>query len=316
MKKLSQVLRRSIPLAIVTILVFGCQTTGKMKSDQGNTKYAHPEALASTDWLQAHLKDENIRVVDCTVSFINPDSYKKGHIPGAVSLDVIRQLSDPKGRVPLLILPKRQFEDLMGKLGIDHEKNVVVYDAFGGSWAARLWWALRYYGHDNVKILNGGLKKWKAEGRQLETSAPVSLATVFKTKIQSGLIAGIKDVEQAIKKENIYLVDALTADHHFGRKPFHPSLAPPGHIPTSINIPGPSNIDPGTGLFLLPAALKEHWSSLKADSQDKVIVYCGAGYFGAFDLFALYQLGHKTISLYDGSWMEWISDETRTIATK
>ena len=301
---------------ILSAILIGFLSTGEMHADKGKPQYVHPEALASTDWLQTHLMDNDIRIVDCTVSFINPDSYNKGHIPGAVSLDVIGQLSDPKGRVPLLILPESQFEKLMGELGISNDTTVVVYDAFGGSWAARLWWALMYYGHDNVKILNGGLGKWKAEGREIETEASVPTPTVFKAKTQASLIAEIEDVKQAIEQDNIYLVDALNPDHHFGRKPFSPNLAPPGHIPSAINIPGPSNIKTENGLLLAPVELKEHWSKLKANLQDKVITYCGAGYYGAFDLFALYQLGYNQVSLYDGSWIEWISDKTRPIATE
>ena len=301
---------------ILSAILIGFLFTGEMHADKGKPQYVHPEALASTDWLQTHLMDNDIRIVDCTVSFINPDSYNKGHIPGAVSLDVIGQLSDPKGRVPLLILPESQFENLMGKLGIGNDTTVVVYDEFGGTWAARLWWALMYYGHNNVKILNGGLGKWKAEGREIETEASVATPTVFKAKTQARLIADIEDVKQAIEQDNIYLVDALNADHHFGRKPFGPNVAPPGHIPSAINIPGPSNINKENGLLLAPVELKEHWSKLKANSQDKVITYCGAGYYGAFDLFALYQLGYSRVSLYDGSWIEWISDKTRPIATE
>jgi len=312
----SKRLRSTIIPMVLIAFVFGCQTPGEMKTDQGPPKYAHPEALASTDWLQTHLEDKNIRIVDCIVPFWKPDSYYKGHIPGAVSLDVIRQLSDPKGRVPLLILPESQFEKVMGNLGVANDTTVVVYDAFGGSWAARLWWALMYYGHENVRILNGGLGKWKAEGRDIETEASIPTPTVFKATTQPNLIADVEDVKQAIKQDDIYLVDALNPDHHFGRKPFSPKLAPPGHIPTAINIPGPSNINKEDGLFLSPVELRKHWSILKAKPQDKVITYCGAGYYGAFDLFALYQLGYKRISLYDGSWMEWKSDKTRPIATE
>jgi thiosulfate/3-mercaptopyruvate sulfurtransferase len=315
MKNLSAVLWRIIFLAILTGYFYGCQTTGKLNVDKGDPQYAHPEALASTDWLQKHLVDDNIRIVDCNVSFINPDSYKKGHIPGAVSLEVMYSLSDPKGRVPFLILPKGQFENLMGKLGIGNDTTVVVYDAFGGPWAARLWWALLYYGHDNVKILNGGLKKWITEGRQIETHVSIPALKIFKAAPQASLIADIEDVKLAIKQDNIYLVDALNVEHHVGTKPFHPSLAPAGHIPTAINIPGPSNVKKESGLFLSPVELKKHWSRLKAIPQDKVITYCGGGYYGAFDLFALYQLGYKRISLYDGAWYEWISDKTRPIET-
>lgn len=316
MKKIVKSLLSAILPMILIAFVFSCQTPGEMKTDQSPPQYAHPEAIASTDWLQTHLEDKNIRVVDCSVSFINPNSYNEGHIPGAISLEVIGQLSDPKGRVPLLILPESQFETVMGKLGIGNDTTVVVYDAFGGPWSARLWWALMYYGHNNVKILNGGLGKWKAEGREIETEASVATPTAFKATTQTNLKADVEDVKQAIEQDNIYLVDGLTAEHYLGRKPFAPSLAPPGHIPSAINIPGPSNINPENGLILAPVELKEHWSKLKANPQDKVISYCGAGYYGALNLFALHQLGYNQVSLYDGSWMEWKSDKTRPIATE
>jgi thiosulfate/3-mercaptopyruvate sulfurtransferase len=302
MKRLSMVsMDFVIFAAIVSGFLFGFRSPGEVLAEQNQPRYAHPEALASTDWLQRHLADNEIRIIDCTVSFINPNSYKEGHIPGAVPLDVIRQLSDPKGRVPLLILSKSQFEKLMGNLGVSNGKTVVVYDAFGGSWAARLWWALMYYGHENVKILNGGLGKWKAEAREIETENFKPTPAVFKARVQPNLLADLEDVEQAIEQDNIYLVDALNPENYSGKRPFSPQLAPAGHIPTAINIPGPSNINKENGLFLSPAELEEHWRKLKAKPNEKVITYCGAGYYGAFDLFALYQLGYKRISLYDGS---------------
>jgi 3-mercaptopyruvate sulfurtransferase SseA len=135
MKKSSTILLSAIIPMILMAFVFSCQTPGEMKADQSPPQYAHPEAIASNDWLQTLLEDINIRIVDCSVSFINPNSYNVGHIPGAVSLEVIGQLSDPKGRVPLLILPENQFKTAMGKLGIGNETMVVVYDAFGGPWS-------------------------------------------------------------------------------------------------------------------------------------------------------------------------------------
>lgn len=172
-----------------------------------------------------------------------------------------------------------------------------------------------YYGHDNVKILNGGLKKWITEGKQTETTLSTPEPKIFKAAPQANFIADIEDVKLAIEHDEIYLVDALNVEHHAGIKPFHPTLAPAGHIPTAINIPGPSNVKKESGLFLSPIELKEHWRGLKAKPQDKVITYCGGGYYGAFDLFALYQLGYKRVSLYDGAWYEWISDKTRPVET-
>jgi thiosulfate/3-mercaptopyruvate sulfurtransferase len=182
----------------------------------------------------------------------------------------------PKGRVPLLILPKEQFEILMGKSGINNDTTVVVYDAFGGSWSARLWWALMYYGHNNVKILNGGLGRWRVEGRKIETEPIIPPQTVFKANPQPRFLSEIGDVKQAIEKDDIYLVDALNAEHHFGEKPFGPTLAPAGHIPTVINVPGPSNINMETGLFLSPIELKNHWPKINFVELLSVCIACSA----------------------------------------
>ena len=130
MKRISVGLMWIIITMVLILSLFGCQTTSEKQADKDVPEYAHPEALASTDWLQTYLEDSNIRIVDCIVYFMNPDSYYKGHIPGAVSLDVVRQLSDPKGKVHGLILPSSQFEILMGKLAISNDTTVVVYDAY------------------------------------------------------------------------------------------------------------------------------------------------------------------------------------------
>ena len=208
MKKLSAIVLSFFIPVILVGLISSCQTPSETQAEKAPLQYAHPEAIASTDWLQTHLKDDDIRIVDCSVSFINPNSYTEGHIPGAVSLEVIGQLSDPKGRVPLLILPSDQFESVMGKLGISNDTTVVVYDAFGGAWSARLWWALMYYGHNDVKMLNGGIGRWKAEGRAIETESFMPSPTVFKANTQPSFISEIEDVNQAIKRDDIYLVDA------------------------------------------------------------------------------------------------------------
>ena len=150
---------------------------GRAGIDDG--EYKHPEALATTEWLAAHLDDPSVRIVDMrhyvrAVSggsfraVSGREAYQQGHIPGAVFVDFASDLSEP-GDDLLNILPPDHFAALMGRLGIGNDSTVVVYDDQGGTWAARLWWALRYYGHDAVRVLNGGLTKWTAEGRPLET---------------------------------------------------------------------------------------------------------------------------------------------------
>jgi thiosulfate/3-mercaptopyruvate sulfurtransferase len=266
--------------------------------------YAHPEALASTDWLAAHLDDPAVRILDGRDAFTGgePD-YVAGHIPGAVYVDVWNGLSDPNGAVPGLILPKVPFEALMGRLGIGNDTTVVVYDDTGGAWMAKMWWALHYYGHDKVKVLNGGLKNWILEGRSLEKGTNTPTPASFKAQVRPELLAELADVQQAILDPDVVLIDALTTQYHDGSESLNGLRR--GHIPTAINLPALDTLDPTNHTLLPPNELARLWQKFGLKPTQHAITYCGAGYYGALDLFALYQLGHEKFSLYDASWMEW-----------
>ena len=266
--------------------------------------YAHPEALASTDWLAAHLDDPAVRILDGRDAFTGgePD-YVAGHIPGAVYVDVWNGLSDPNGAVPGLTLPKAQFEALMGRLGIGNDTTVVVYDDTGGAWMAKMWWALHYYGHDKVKVLNGGLKNWILEGRSLEKGTNTPAPASFKAQVRPELLAALEDVQKAILDPDVVLIDALTTQYHDGSESLNGLRR--GHIPTAVNLPALDNLDPTNHTLLPPNELARLWQKVGLKPAQRAITYCGAGYYGALDLFALYQLGHEKFSLYDASWMEW-----------
>jgi thiosulfate/3-mercaptopyruvate sulfurtransferase len=278
-------------------------------------KYNHPEVLASTEWLAAHLNDPLVRVVDMRYSVraaadgsfrgvSGREAYQEGHIPGAVFVDYVDDLAEPRDNVPLNILWPDHFAELMGRVGIGNESTVVVYDDEGGTWAARLWWALRYYGHDAAKVLNGGLTKWAAEGRPLETRTPTPPAAVFEARTLPEVKASRDQVIEAMRDRDVCIVDALPRVFYTGRSRLYPTHRA-GHIPTARNLPATANIDRATQTLLPPDELARLWQEVGLDPDRRVITYCGAGAYGAFDLFVLYVLGHEKVSLYDGSWMEW-----------
>lgn len=279
------------------------------------TSYKHPEAIASTPWLGDHLDDPSIRVVDLRYSVRSGgkgtfhgapgrEGYDRGHIPGASFVDFVADLADPDDPVPMNILSPDRFETLMGRLGIGEGTTVVVYDDAGGTWAARLWWALRYYGHDTVMVLDGGLTKWMKEGRALETTERAIPPARFEARARSGLRVSADQVRGAIGRDGLCIVDALPAPFYAGdARLFATHRA--GHIPTALNVPAPANLDPVSQTLLSADALEALWRNAGVSPDQAVITYCGSGAYGAFDLFVLHVLGYDKVSLYDGSWMEW-----------
>jgi len=280
-------------------------------------RYAHPEVLASTEWLAEHLQDPAMRVVDGRNPAWGPDPwslYVKGHIPGAVFVNVFTDLSDPTNAVPLEILPTEPFAALMSKMGIDNKTTVIVYDDAGGLWAARLWWGLRYYGHDKVQILNGGLTKWQAEGRRTETEQANPAPRTFRAEARPKLLANLAEVKAATTDKKCVLVDSLSPECYRGETNCNPGQ--PGHIPSALNLFAEANLDPATRTVLGPKELAGLWASLGIKPGQRVITYCGAGYYGAFDLAMLDLLGYKNIALYDGSTLEWTSHPELPVETK
>ena len=256
-------------------------------------EFVHPEALASTQWLEQNLGNPALRIVDARYPQ-SVSAFTSGHIPGAVMVDPLTDLLDPT-RLPIAYVPTvEQFKALMRRLGISNGSTVVVYDTDGGLWCARLWWALRYYGHQKVKLLDGGLKKWQLESRRLEKEIVSPAPSTFLAQVHPELRATMTEVQQAMNRTDVRLVDA---------RPQSDFIA--GHIPSAKNVPAPSNLDPRTGALLEPQKLVPMYRQAGLKPGNRVITSCGGGYYGALDLFVLYQLGYESVSLYDGSWLEW-----------
>ena len=224
-----------------------------------------------------------------------------------------------------MLAPPEQFAQVMGRLGIGHDTLVVAYDNIGPPVvAARLWWALSYYGHDRVQVLDGGLRKWQAEGRPLSTDIQVPEPAAFKVRPQPGWIASKEEVVAALGQSEIAIVDCLfpelynsTESHLRGERP--------GHIPGAVNVPYFANIDTALATaaaadrdrllasdrpftFSSPECLAALYGDAGVSPDREVITYCGRGYAAACGLLALKLLGYERVRLYDGSWAEWSAD--------
>ena len=292
--------------------------------------------LVTTEWLAAHLSDPQVRVVDVRwrsrfengrgISFDDSEGYLSGHIPGAVFAGMIADLSDPHHAVPDMLVAPEQFARVMSRFGIGDDTLVVTYDNMGfplGS--ARLWWALSYYGHDRVQVLDGGLRAWQAEGRELCTDVPAPEPATFTPRARPEWKASKEEVLAAIGQPGTVIVDCLTPELYRGGGERHLWGQRPGHIPGAVNVPYMANIDPGLATvttaererllasgrsfaFGSPEMLASLYRNAGVKPDREVITYCGRGYAGACGLLALKLLGFERARLYDGSWAEWSAD--------
>lgn len=292
--------------------------------------------LVSTEWLANHIDDSNIRIVDVRwrsrnengrgIGFDDRDGYMKGHIPGAVFGAMVDEMSDAKHAVPDMLASSEQFALVMSRLGIDNSTLVVAYDDTGFPFgAARLWWALSYYGHDRVKVLDGGLRQWQREGRQSSTVVPVVEPAEFTPRPRPEWIANKSDVVAALDQPETLIIDCLTPEQYQGSGERHPWGQRKGHIPGAVNVPYLAVVDPklvsappaerqqllaGDRSFVFSPTnnLASVYAAAGVRPERDVITYCGRGYAAAVGLLALKIIGHEKVRLYDGSWSEWSAD--------
>jgi thiosulfate/3-mercaptopyruvate sulfurtransferase len=278
----------------------------------------HP--LVETEWLAEHLTDTSLRIVDARWrgDGSGREVYKAGHIPGAVHLDWQRDLSwtDERG-VRELLLPPERFAEVMGGAGIGDETRVVAYAETDHSGAARLWWALRYYGHDQVAVLNGGWTKWAAEGRAVSTDIPQPLPTSFTPRPRPNWLATADEIEQAVKgaSSDMRLVDTRPPEQYNGLAIWTPYgslfLSPgqgwievagrrvmrAGHIPGAVNMHASTNLNSTDWTYLRPEELRDKVRKAGIEAEQRVITYCGVGISGSLGLFALYLAGYRNVGI-------------------
>jgi thiosulfate/3-mercaptopyruvate sulfurtransferase len=284
---------------------------------------ARAAVLVSTDWLAAHLEDARLRIVDIRGEVRPPGShpryrpkredYDAGHVPGAVFVDWTRDIVDPLDPVPAQIAQPAAFAAKMAELGIGDDTLVVAYDDHDHIFAGRLSWALRYYGHESVRILDGGWARWVAEGRATSRDVPSIPPAAFTPRPRPILRKTADDVARVLGKSDVLLLDARPGAQYEG---VVTAAARAGHIPGARNVPYASLVDPSTGRFLEDDALARAFADAGVDVANlppNIVVYCNGGVSCTVPLHALQMLGRSDVSVYDGSWNEWGSDDARPI---
>jgi thiosulfate/3-mercaptopyruvate sulfurtransferase len=271
--------------------------------------FARPDALVTTEWLAAHLDDPHVRVLDS--SFKQPgitptarQDYDSGHIPGAVFFD-IDDVAEPGTSLPHMIPSAERFALKMAERGIGNDDRVIVYDAVGLSSAGRAWWMLRLFGHDNVALLDGGLPKWKAEGRPLETTAPKIPPRQFAARFRPELVRDKEAIRANIAGRAEQVVDARSAGRFEGTAEETWPGRRRGHIPGSLNLPFDLVTDPQSRTLKDAEELRRLFGEAGVALDRPVVTSCGSGVTACAVAFAAHLLGHSGAAVYDGSWSEW-----------
>jgi DHA2 family methylenomycin A resistance protein-like MFS transporter len=283
-----------------------------------------PSALVGTEWLAEQLGRPGIVVVDCTVNLrllpeggvdLGPghDGYLEGHVPGAVFADLLVELADPTAPKPFAIPPADVLAAAIERLGISNDDTVILYDRAHTAFATRLWWMLRWLGHDNAAVLDGGWRKWTAEGRPVSKDVPQVSRGSFAPRPRPELFVTRDQVQAAIDVPGVCLVNALSPEQHAGHIPVAHGRT--GHIPSSVNVPAAALLDPDTGCFLPARQLTARFEAVGATQAQQVVAYCAAGVDATIDAFALQMLGVRDVALYDDGLVEWSGDPALPLAT-
>ena len=272
--------------------------------------------IVSMKWLLARLYEQDIAVVDCRFSLAKPEegkaAYTEEHIPRAVYLDLEKDLSSAPsthgGRHPLP--DPRQIADVIGRSGISREQRVVIYDDQGGMNASRLWWMLKYIGHDQVYVMNEGFTAWKNACYPVTAETPVVIPVNYVPEPQPDMLVRMKDVREASTRGSAVLIDSREARRYAGlEEPIDPVA---GHIPGAVNYFWKELLN-DEGRWKEPAELAKRFEALPKDAD--IIVYCGSGVSACPNVLALDEAGYSRVRLYGGSWSDWVSYKENPVAT-
>ncbi|MDH5325305.1 MAG: sulfurtransferase [Gammaproteobacteria bacterium] len=273
--------------------------------------------LISTEQLTQQIQESGSVIVDCRFSLADANAgqnaYLQGHIPGAVYADLDKDLSSPitanSGRHPLPDI--KRFSETLGAWGVHNDSHVVAYDDMGGAVASRLWWLLKWLGHEKVSLLDGGWNRWQQEQRPVSNEPGSNSPQTYLAKAEASTWVTTAQVEEDMAAQRICLVDARATPRFLGKE--EPLDAVAGHVPGAVNRPMQLNLG-GDGGFLPAEDLREQFAALVGDTAvDAVVHMCGSGVTACHNLFAMELAGLRGSRLYVGSWSEWIRDSRRDI---
>ena len=277
------------------------------------------DPLVSTDWLAAHLDDPKVKVIDASYKMpgvlpLPSEDYLKGHIPSAVFFNV-NTIADPDDPRPHMYPSAEQFARDVSALGVSSGDTVVAYDSGGWVAAPRAWWMFLSFGHPEVKVLDGGLRKWVSEGRPTESGQVSPKAGKFQAKLDSNFVRSKQQLLKNLETKGEQLVDARP------RPRFEGTVAEPwpgrrsGHIPGSRNVPYAELFDADTGAMKSLEELRRAFTGAGVDISKPIVTTCGSGVSALVLTLALYRLGARGTALYDGSWAEWGLPDGPPVAT-
>jgi thiosulfate/3-mercaptopyruvate sulfurtransferase len=273
--------------------------------------------LVSTEWLAERLGRSDHVVVDASyfLPAQNRDAhaeYLAGHIPGAVFFD-IEKIADASSDLPHMLPGPDQFAQAVGALGIGDGDTIVVYDSVGLFSAARVWWTFRVFCAEAVFILDGGLPKWKAEGRPIETGDVRRPPRKFASAMDTSVVALLSDVQMALNNVGAQVVDARSAERFHGQAPEPRPGLRSGHMPGALNVPYSTLIE--NGRLVSREQIAKAFAAGRVDVDKPIITSCGSGVTAAILWLALDAIGKEPKGLYDGSWAEWASRPDMPVAT-
>ncbi len=277
-------------------------------SNSSSSGYAHPEVLVDTQWVEDYTKDSNVRIAE--VDYDPKANYMLGHVPGSVLFDWKQDINDPVSRN---VLSKQACEDLLQKAGVNDDTTLILYGDFNNWFAAFAFWVFKYYGYKDIRIMNGGRKKWLEEDRSVNKDIPNYSRGNFKaSEPDKNIRVFLNEVKQALDaKDRIKMVDVRSPKEFTGE-----ILAPPeyptehaqrgGHIPSAVNIPWAQAVNDNDGTFKSADELKKLYESKGIAPDKEIIAYCRIGERSSHTWFVLkYLLGYPNVKNYDGSWTEW-----------
>lgn len=283
-----------------------------------------PSPLVSTEWLAAHLDEPRLRILDCSVvmramengsyTFVGGHAeYSQGHLPGSVFVDVLGELAAKDDPRPMMMPEPDVFAATMAGYGVGSDTAVVLYDRSNHAWAARVWWLLRACSFDSAAVLDGGWQKWQAERRPISVAPGNYARGSFEPRFRPELIATKERVLESLRRSDVVVVNALSAEEHRGVAPTR--FPRSGRITGSTNVYCQSLIDPNTKAYLPAEELRRLFGGAGALDASAAITYCGAGIAASSDALALTLLGVPEVAVYDGSLAEWTADPALPMET-